>query len=68
MVQLEISRRRVVPSRLGRRTFITKSAAAAGLLQTKVIPEVRAPLPSRLEAAQSEGLDDFYSLSADPTP
>jgi hypothetical protein len=38
------------------------------LLQAKVMPEIRAPLPRRLKAAQAEGLDNFYTLSADPTP
>ncbi|MDQ1651743.1 MAG: hypothetical protein QOI35_943 [Cryptosporangiaceae bacterium] len=38
------------------------------LLETKVMPELRAPLPSRLKAAQSEGLENFYALSAGPIP
>jgi hypothetical protein len=39
------------------------------LLQSEVIPnEVRAPLPRRLQAAQAEGLEDFYARSAELSP
>jgi arylsulfatase A-like enzyme len=39
------------------------------LLQSEVIPnEVRAPLPRRLQAAQAEGIEDFYARSAELAP
>jgi hypothetical protein len=39
------------------------------LLQSEVIPnEVRAPLPRRLQAAQAEGMEDFYARSAELAP
>ncbi|MCW2971627.1 MAG: Choline-sulfatase [Solirubrobacterales bacterium] len=41
----------------------------AQLLESKVIPhEVRAPLPSRLLAAQQEGLADYYARTAETVP
>jgi arylsulfatase A-like enzyme len=41
----------------------------AQLLESQVIPhEVRAPLPSRLQAAQQEGLADYYARSAETVP
>jgi arylsulfatase A-like enzyme len=39
------------------------------LLESRVIPhELRQPLPSRLRAAQEEGLADFYARTNDPSP
>jgi arylsulfatase A-like enzyme len=39
------------------------------LLEQKVIPaEVRKPLPSRLRAAQEEGLADYFARTSDATP
>ncbi|MDX6637699.1 MAG: hypothetical protein QOJ01_1210, partial [Solirubrobacterales bacterium] len=44
-------------------------AQMSQLLQSQVIPnEVRAPLPSRLSAAQQEGFDDYFARSAELTP
>jgi arylsulfatase A-like enzyme len=44
-------------------------AQMSQLLLSKVIPnEVRAPLPSRLAAAQQEGLEDYYARSAELAP
>jgi arylsulfatase A-like enzyme len=44
-------------------------AGMSELLQSEVMPnEVRAPLPSRLSAAQQEGFDDYFARSAEPTP
>jgi hypothetical protein len=44
-------------------------AQMSQLLLSKVIPnEVRAPLPSRLSAAQQEGLDDYFARSAERVP
>jgi arylsulfatase A-like enzyme len=44
-------------------------AQMSHLLESEVIPnEVRAPLPSRLLAAQQEGMEDFFARTAEPTP
>jgi hypothetical protein len=43
-------------------------SAMSGLLLRKVIPEVRAPLPRPLKAAQADGQDDFFARTADATP
>jgi arylsulfatase A-like enzyme len=44
-------------------------AQMSHLLESEVIPnEVRAPLPSRLLAAQKEGMEDFFARTAEPTP
>jgi arylsulfatase A-like enzyme len=63
-------------SRDGQRELVNVAGPATSLqtqmsqlLQTKVIPEeVRAPLPSRLAAAQQEGLEDYFARSAELTP
>lgn len=39
------------------------------LLQNVVIPnEIRAPLPRHLQAAQKQGLENFYARSAELAP
>jgi arylsulfatase A-like enzyme len=38
------------------------------LLEDEVIPEVRAPLPRRLEAAREEGMADFYARTGESIP
>ncbi len=44
-------------------------AEMSQLLENVVIPnEVRAPLPRHLQAAQKEGLEDFYARSAELAP
>ena len=40
----------------------------AQLLAGPVMAEVRAPLPDRLRAAQSEGLEDFFTQYVNPLP
>lgn len=41
-------------------------AQMSHLLESEVIPnEVRAPLPSRLLAAQQEGMEDYFARSAE---
>jgi arylsulfatase A-like enzyme len=42
--------------------------AMSQLLAKEVIPEVRAPLPSRLAAARDEGMADFFARSNEPVP
>jgi hypothetical protein len=50
-------------------TGSTLQPELAQLLESKVIPhEVRAPLPSRLLAAQQEGLADYYARTAEAVP
>jgi arylsulfatase A-like enzyme len=39
------------------------------LLQSRVIPdELREPLPPRLQAAQDQGIENFYQVTNDPEP
>jgi hypothetical protein len=42
--------------------------AMSQLLEKEVIPEVRAPLPRRLDAAREEGMADFFARSNEPIP
>jgi len=45
------------------------NARMSHLLESQVIPnELRAPLPSRLLAAQHEGMEDFFARTAEITP
>jgi hypothetical protein len=50
----------------GRKT--TLEDTMAGLLAAEVLPEVRASLPRRLEAAREEGMADFFARTSDQTP
>jgi arylsulfatase A-like enzyme len=50
----------------GRKT--TLEDTMAGLLEAEVLPEVRASLPRRLEAAREEGMADFFARTSDQTP
>jgi arylsulfatase A-like enzyme len=43
-------------------------AAMSQLLESEVLPEVRAPLPRRLAAAREEGMADFFARSNEPVP
>jgi hypothetical protein len=40
----------------------------SNLLEAKVIPEVRAPLPRRLHAAREEGMADFFARTSETVP
>jgi arylsulfatase A-like enzyme len=50
----------------GRRTALED--AMAQLLERTVIPEVRAPLPRRLEAAREEGMADYFARTNETVP
>jgi hypothetical protein len=50
----------------GRKTTLEDTMAA--LLEAEVMPEVRAPLPRRLEGAHEEGMADFFARTNDKTP
>jgi hypothetical protein len=70
------TRRRITWPPCGRRLELENIAggktaledAMSQLLEKEVIPEVRAPLPHRLQAARDEGMADFFARSNEPIP